>query len=343
MALSDATVIRSAGLRGFRATVEELGGTPEVYAEQAGLPVEALDADDLLVPGPAVATVLEIAAHRLGCADLGLRISLRQDFGMLGPLALAIQNSPTVGDALECGSRYLFVHARFLSISLEDDPYGTRGVRAVRYGMPPGLPSPVQGTDLGLGFVHRATQFLAGGAYGLRTVELPYHPKAPLSTYEEFFGVPVHVGRPAAMLRVPRSLADRPVVGVDENLRRLALAFLAEQASETPESIVPQVAGAVQQSLGTSAPEIASVARILAVHPRTLQRRLAAEGTTFAAIVDVVRRQSAQRYLTTTDLPLSQVAGLLGLSEQSALTRASRRWWGEPPSAIRRNPTLATG
>ncbi|WP_109523441.1 MULTISPECIES: AraC family transcriptional regulator [Nocardia] len=331
------SVIRSAGLRGFRATVAELGGDAEEFARTVGLPIAALDADDLLISDEAVATVLELAAHRLARPDLGLRIAYRQDLDMLGPLALAIRNSPTLADVLECTSRYLFVHARSLSLTLEPDPYGDRGVIGLRYGVPPGRVNPVQGTDLGLGFVHRAIQRLAGDRYGLRSVELPYRPAAPLSDYEEFFGVPVRMNRPAALLRVPSGLADTPLSGGDRNLHRLAMAFLAEQTDEAGASLVPQIAATLRQLLGTTPPEIGVVAALLAMHPRTVQRRLAAEGTTFAAILDDVRRHEARRYLVTTDMPMSQIASLIGLSEQATFTRSARRWWDTTPTAVRRD------
>ncbi len=341
--LDDMSVIRSAGLRGFRATVAELGGDAEEFAAAAGLPIAALDADDLLVPDQAMAMVLELAAERLHCPDLGLRIATRQDLGMLGPLALAIRSSPTLADALECTSRYLFVHARSLRLSLEPDPYGDRGVTALHYGVQPGLPITVQGTDLGLGFLHRALGRLVDGPYGLRSVELPYRPPAALSVYEEFFGAPVRFDRPAAILRVPSSLTARAVAGSDETLRRLALAFLAEQSADSGASFEPKVRAAVRQLLGTTAPEIGSVARLLTVHPRTLQRRLAAENTSFAAILDDVRRTEARRYLTTTDLPMSQIASLLGLSEQATFTRACHRWFRITPTALRRKYRAAHG
>ncbi|MFD1148816.1 AraC family transcriptional regulator [Saccharothrix hoggarensis] len=330
------SVIRSAGLRGFRATVAELGGRAEDYARAAGLPVAALDVDDLLVSDRVMADVLEVAAAELRCPDLGLRVAARQDFGMLGPLALAIQNSPTVADALECTSRYLFVHARSLSLAMVDDPYGAPDLAALRYGPPPGLPVSVQATDLGLGFLHRSITYLLGGRYGLRSVELPYHPPAPLAAYEEFFGVTVHIGQDAPMLRMPRALAHQPLAGGDERVWRLALAFLAEQSPGEGANLTARVRGVLTRSLGTFPPEIGAVARLVDLHPRTVQRRLAAEGTTFAAVLDEVRQAAAKRYLTTTDMPMSQVAGMLGLSEQSALSRCCRRWWGMTPSAVRR-------
>lgn len=328
------SVIRSAGLRGFRATVAELGGDAEAYARQAGCPTAALDADDLLVPEEAMATVLELAAADLGCADLGLRIAARQDLGMLGALALAIQNSDTLGDALECTTRYLFVHARSLSLSLEPDPYGTPGVAALRYGVREGVEAPPQGIDLSLGFIHRTIHYLVG-PYGLASVELPHPLLAPLPAYEDFFGVPVKGDRPAALLRVPLSLGSRSLGGSNAHLRRLALAYLDEQLLRERTDTVGSVRAVVGQSLGTSPPEIGAIARLLNVHPRTLQRRLRDAGTTFAGIIDEERRGAAGRYLTGTDLPLGQVALLLGLSEQSALNRCCRRWWNATPRAVR--------
>ncbi|WP_370099625.1 AraC family transcriptional regulator [Streptacidiphilus sp. MAP12-20] len=331
------SLVRSAGLRGFRATVAELGGDAESYAVRAGLPVAALDSDDLLVPDHAAGRALELAAADLRCPDLGLRVAARQDFGMLGALALAIQNSPTLADALECTSRYLFMHAQALSLSLVADPYDAPGIAALRYDLRPDLAGfHVQGTDLGLGFLHRAILYLVG-PYGLRSVELPYQPAAPVSVYEEFYGAPVRVRRPAALLRVPRSLAGRSLADSNEQLRRLALTFLEEQSpGGSGSELLPRLRAAVQRSLGTNPPELATIAGLLNLHPRTLQRRLGDQGTSFAAVLDEERRQAAHRYLTATDIPMTQVAGLLGLSEQSALTRCCRRWWNATPTEIRR-------
>lgn len=335
--LDDMSVIRSAGLRGFRAAVAELGGDAEQLATAAGLPAAALDTDDMLVPDHAVAAVLESAAHRLDCPDLGLRVSARQDLDMLGPLALAIRNSPTLAEVMECTARYLFVHAPALNIALDPDPYGAADIRALRYEVRSGdRPIPVQGTDLGLGFVHRAIQRLVGDRYGLRSVELPYHPAAPTAVYERFFGAPVRVGRPAALLRVPRELATRSLTGGDEKLHRLAMAFLAAQTAADGTATAPRVRTTVRQLLGTVAPEVTAVAELLTVHPRTLQRRLAAEDTSFAAILDEVRRERAQYYLTATTMPMTQITALLGLAEQATLTRCCRRWWNSTPTAIRR-------
>ena len=330
-------VIRSAGLRGLRATVASLGGDADHYARLGGLDPAALDADDILMPDVAAARTLEIAAADLGCPDLGLRVAEHQDLSLLGPLALAIQNAPTVAEALECTSRYLFLHAPAMRLTLEPDPDAVLGVSAIRYDvMAPGTTPPPQGTDLCLGSLHRAIRSLVGGDYELVSVDLPHPPLAAPATYEAFFDAPVRFGRPSALLRFPSSLHRVALTGSDELVRQLALRHLAHQAPADAALVAPRVRSAIAQLLGTGAAEIGAVARMLSLHPRTLQRRLADESTSFARILDEVRASVARRYLETTDLPLSQVAGLIGLSEQSALTRASRRWWGRTPRAVRR-------
>jgi AraC-like DNA-binding protein len=316
--------------------VTDLGGDPEVYARQAGLPVEALDTDELLVDDTAMAAVLELAAADLGCPDLGLRVGEAQDFRMLGPLSVAMQNSPSVGEALECTSRYMFVHARDVNFSSVDDPDGARGVVGLRYALGAGKRLLPQAADMTMLFLHRAMTFLVGGRYGLRSVDLPHDLLAQRSRYEDAFGARVRFNRSEALLRVPTSFLSRPLVDVDDTLRSLALAFLSRQSPESGPVTAGRVRAVIDQSLGTRSIDLGDVARVLDIHPRTLQRQLASEGESFASILDSVRRARARFYLTTTDLPLSQVGNLVGLAEQAVLTRCARRWWGRTPTAIRR-------
>lgn len=89
----------------------------------------------------------------------------------------------------------------------------------------------------------------------------------------------------------------------------------------------------IGQLLPASSPSLELVARQLGLHPRTLQRRLAAEGSSFAGLVDQARRERAERYLRETDMPLAQLSRALGYAEQSVLIRACQRWFGCGPSA----------
>ncbi|SEC13439.1 AraC-type DNA-binding protein [Nocardioides exalbidus] len=330
------TLARSAALRGFHSLVLELGGDPDAIAREVGLDPSALHSDELLVPERAVAGALEIGARQTDCPDLGLRVAARQELSMLGPLALALQSSATVGDALECCSRYLSVHSRSVGLAVEADPYGDKGVVALRWNVPgDGDLAPVQATDLSLGFAHGALRSVTGAGYGLRTVDLPHEPLADPETYRAYFGTEVRFRRPAALLRVPSSLMRQPVAGEDAVLKQLAIAYLDRLSPSGPGLVAARVRTAVAQALGTSPVTITAIADLFSVHPRTLQRQLAREDTSFVALVDGVRKEAAQKYLRGTDLPFSQVAALLDLSEQAVLTRCCRRWWHETPTQVR--------
>ncbi|SDS84141.1 AraC-type DNA-binding protein [Nocardioides scoriae] len=336
------SVVRSAALRGFDSLVLELGGDPEAVAAYAGLDPAALRSDELLVPGRAVAAALEIAAKQLDCPDLGLRVADRQDLSMLGGLALAVQSSSTVGEALECCSRYLSVHARSVGLTVEPDPYGDAGLVGLRWSAASdGGPVPVQVTDLGLGFAHGTLQALTDGPYGLRTVDLPHAPLAAPEVYRAYFGTEVRFRRPVGLLRVPSSLLRQPVAGRDDFLRQLAVAYLDHLTPSLTATVSARVRVAVAEALGTGEVNVGAIAHLLYMHPRTLQRRLLQEDTTFVEIVDEVRKEAALRYLRRTDMPFTQIAGLLSLSEQSALTRCCRRWWDQTPSQVRQQQAPA--
>jgi AraC-like DNA-binding protein len=285
----------------------------------------------------AAAQVLEAAAAELDCPDLGLRLAGQQNIGVLGPLAIAIENSPTLGEALDCATRFLFVHSPALTVALVPDPSGRPGVLGLRYGSTELDPLPPQAAGLGLGLLHRIGIMLGGGRYGLRSVHLPHAPLAPVARYTEFFGADVRFNQAAAVLRVPRTLAAMPVAGGDRVLRDVALDYMRNRFPMPEQTTAERVQRLLGQSLGSSGVDIGAIARLLQTHPRTLQRRLAAEGTAFDKILDAVRRQTAYRLITSTDVPFSQVTAMVGLTEQSALSRAARRWFGTSPRALRRD------
>jgi len=89
------------------------------------------------------------------------------------------------------------------------------------------------------------------------------------------------------------------------------------------------------QLLGADAWSLAEVAASLGVSPRTLNRRLKDEGTSFQALLDRVRRCQALWHVRHTDATLEQIARELGYHDGNNLSRAFRRWFGAVPAAMR--------
>jgi AraC-like DNA-binding protein len=85
-----------------------------------------------------------------------------------------------------------------------------------------------------------------------------------------------------------------------------------------------------------SVTSVEAVARRLAMSPRTLQRRLSEEGTSFDSLREEMRKQTAETFLADRTLAVSEVAFLLGFSEPGAFHRAFKRWHNTTPDAFRR-------
>ncbi|MCH0561769.1 MULTISPECIES: AraC family transcriptional regulator [unclassified Streptomyces] len=80
---------------------------------------------------------------------------------------------------------------------------------------------------------------------------------------------------------------------------------------------------------------LADVAAELATSPRTLQRRLGAEGTSFQKVLAQTRERMARAYLRRSSLSYTEIAFLIGYGELTSLHRALRQWTGETPRGLR--------
>jgi AraC-like DNA-binding protein len=104
--------------------------------------------------------------------------------------------------------------------------------------------------------------------------------------------------------------------------------------------VVARVRDAIAAELRGGSPRLESIARRLAMSPRTLQRRLADEGRLFNDVLDEMRVRAAKAYLARRDVAGAEVAYLLGFAEQSSFTHAFRRWTGQTPTEYRRAAAL---
>ncbi|MCA9710747.1 MAG: helix-turn-helix transcriptional regulator [Myxococcales bacterium] len=88
-------------------------------------------------------------------------------------------------------------------------------------------------------------------------------------------------------------------------------------------------------ALSVASRAVLDVCDRLGLGERTLQRRLEALGIGYADVLAEVRAERACDYLREPGISLAEIAWLLGFSEQSAFTRAFKRWHGRTPGAWR--------
>jgi AraC-like DNA-binding protein len=172
-----------------------------------------------------------------------------------------------------------------------------------------------------------------GADYVPLQVHLPHDPLTPKADYVRYFGCTPEFAARTAGFTVRTADLGRPLHR-DDVAHRAVVDYLN---GITPRNagIVESVRSIVRQLLPTGAATLEVVANQFNLHPKTLQRRLAEEDTTFAALVDQVRKDAADRYLRSTGISLTHLARELGYAEQSVLTRSCKRWFGTGPAAYR--------
>jgi AraC-like DNA-binding protein len=176
---------------------------------------------------------------------------------------------------------------------------------------------------------------LSEGRCHLQEVWLPHRPVATEKTYRARFEVPITFRADRLGLAYQTRDLDLAISEQNRELHDLATSYLDSQLPRGRTAFAIQVRQAIEALLGTGTCGHRQVAHALYMHPRTLQRRLRDEGTTFEEIKDETRRDLAQRYLAQPDLPLTQITALLDYSEQSALGRSCRRWFETTPREYR--------
>lgn len=332
--------VRAGALQGFDRLVHALGGESDALIRASGLDPRSLHDPEGMVPLVAVAQLLENAATQFGEPIFGLRLGSGQDLSMLGMLAIVVQTAPTVDQAIVAVSKYLFVHSPSYEVALDNPSRQLPGCVSMRFDVSLETPSSQrQLIDGCLASTYRMVQLLSPVAVPLKGVSIPHTPTGTQHRYRSHFDAPVYVEQPYAALHFAPSFLDIDLRDIQPHLHDQAVAYVASRypaANGTP--LAARVRSTLKSTMGANRGTKGQIASLLGLHPRTLQRHLAAEGVTFEGLREEIYRAATWRLLRDTRIPLGHAAAALGFSEQSAMTRSVRRWYGMTPTQIRSIP-----
>lgn len=176
----------------------------------------------------------------------------------------------------------------------------------------------------------------AGERFRASYVSFRHMPEDP-ADMEEALGCPVRAGTAWAGFALSRSCWDLPLRRRDPILANLLRQQADEAIARLPKTddALFDVRRALASRVAGGDTRIQSVARALATSVRSLQRRLAAAGSSYQQLVDLARKDAAERYLAASSFSIGEIAYLLGYSEAAAFNRAFRRWHKSTPHAFR--------
>jgi AraC-like DNA-binding protein len=316
-------------LRGF-------GLDPDQVIRQAGLDPKLFDNEDNLIPYAALGHLLACCVACTHCPHFGLLVGQRGSLSSIGPVGGLMQHSPTVGEALSALVAHFHLHdgGAAPTLTMADD------VAMLGYSIhQPGVESPDQISDGALAVAMNIMRALCGPDWVPDEVLLPRDPPADQRPYRCVFQAPVRFDEETGALVFPTRWLAHRIAGADPTFRRMFEAHVRELEAGMEDDWKEKLRRMLRTEIPANRCSAALAAGRLAVHPRTLSRRLHADGTGFRDLVDETRFELARQLLARTRIPLSQIAAALGYSEASAFTRAFRRWSGQTPTAWRATET----
>jgi AraC-like DNA-binding protein len=181
-------------------------------------------------------------------------------------------------------------------------------------------------TECALVEIALAARFLAQEARPLG-IELAYDASDRQEALAIATGTPVRGGAKRSSIRLPAAVLDAPMP--PNALEVIGLCALPGGAPVRDQ--VRRMAGRAT-ILGDAT--LVTIAGHLGLPPRTLQRRLAEEGATFAGIIEEERRRLAHAWLKG-GLSIAETGALLGYADKAAFYRAFRKWTGTTPHEAR--------
>jgi len=334
-------LIRSVVLRTYEGAARAIGIDPIRQMRLAGLAVEGCLPNETFVPQALFMRLLEDTAVAAACPDFGLRMALWPDEVLEGPLVLLMRHAPTLREALALLQRYAYAYSHDFRPTLVPVEDASGRIDLVVSGPETEAASFPQATDFGLATLLRVLRHVLGGTTGDWEVLLPHPGAGSHAAWRTQLRVSCRDDMPFAALRLPASDLDRALPARNDLRLKMAVSYI-EATYRQPESVSDQVRRLLGQRLGTGTVMQADIAAELALHEKTLQRRLAKEGRGFPALLDDVRREAFLELLRRPSRPgLAQVAFMLGYSEQAALSRSCQRWFGCSPSEMLRRHQAA--
>jgi len=312
--------------------LRDFGLEPDPLIRAAGLDPRLFGDGTNIVPFPALARLYTLSVARTRCPHFGLLVGRRATVLSMDLVGRLMQHSETVGAALDGFVANLGVQDRAVVASLTK----TDGMALLTFAVhSPQGESAEQITDASLAIAVNALRSLCGSEWRPTEVLVPRVTPVDGGPYTRHFLAPVRFNQESATLVFPAEDLTRRVAGADPLLRTMLEDRLRQLRDDAGAGFSDDIRRLLRTRLMGARCSAVDMAGLLAVHRRTLSRRLKGSGQGYRSMTNEVRFEIARQLLEDTKVSLSEIAAALGYSEASAFTRAFRRWSGRTPTAWR--------
>ena len=324
-------------VRGILAELQKHGIEPVDGLERLGVPAATLSDSRGRISFAELDRIVAQAMQVCDDPGLGLSVGVNAPESMLQLLGHLVVSCRTLRDAFALFQRYAPLVADGLTYSLSEGSTHAR----FDYHCPVQLPSASRfAAEYLLVMVQRiAEHFIADMRDRAESVHFEHEKPDYHHRYTRVFNCPVLFGQSSNSMFFPSRLLDVQQLHADPTMHS-ALREMAERLLEdmrNPVSVGDRVRGLLRYESDLSVVDVAKLARGLGLTPRSLRRRLAAEGLSLTVLLDEARCRLACEELRR-EGSIKEIAERVGFSEPSAFHRAFKRWTGQTPLEYARNP-----
>lgn len=314
----------------WRVILKDLGLDAGTVLRRAGLPQGTFDGDGTRISLDAFYGLYGAVEAEVDDPAVALKAGRVASVELFDPALFAAICSPDMNTAARRLGQFKRLVGAF-SLDVDVGPEAT----TIRYRCKhrPDIPRLLGLTEVVflVAFARRATR----EAITPRRVTVQQLPDA-VEPYCDFFGCPIEEAEVCSVVFEAHD-AHRPFLTHNARMWQTFEPGLRRRMAEADEqrSVGERVETALFELLPSGRASLRDVARELAMGVRTLQRALAAEGTTWLEVLNDTRERLARHYLSTSHMSPAEVSFLLGFENPNSLYRAFHRWTGTTPESWR--------
>lgn len=327
-------MVRVGPILALPAVLRSLGVEPPALLAEFGLTESFFEDPENTLSMAMAGQLLGRCAERAGCEHFGLLVGQRAGASSLGTLGYLMRSSPTVGDALTAFSHHLNIQDQGGVVWVEND--GSHSILGYSL-FDAKIESQNQILACAIAIGANILRSLCGLQWRPDEVQFAFSRPRRVSPYQHFFGVLPRFNADRTGIVFQSRLLSSPVRSADVLLHKLMEERVRELESSFEDDIVAQIRRLLRVMVTSRSCSVAAVADQIGVHPRALNRKLAAAGTTFRRMCDQTRRELACQLLENTRTAVLDIASILGYTDPASFTRAFQRWTGSTPTQWRAN------
>jgi len=320
----------------FRRLLEMHGLDAVQIAQQADVDLTKIPTPSERIAIDSIDAMLRVAIPLIRDPAFGLQAARCWHPAHLGVLGHAWLSSDTLRTGLDRVVRYHRLLGERGTTTLDVTKRGVKVCFRANRGDPAAVPVAAVFVDIAMAVLLDMCRMNAGAALRPVAASLRRIKPEQSEVYEGFFGCPVRFRAEENAFVLSAQDVDRPLPSANRQLAAVFDRMLTEQLGRLDTSdVVSRCRAEVLQHLESGEMTEEDMAKRMHMSRRTLQRRLAEAQTNYLRLVDDTRKDLALRYIEDASRSITDIAFTLGFSQQSAFTRAFKRWTGLNPTEYR--------